>query len=268
MSTEAEKNNDSKARPKVSGMGTVTVDGEVVYEPSMSWSKEVEDAVEGAAQAASAAAGAAASAVEGAAQTVHARPVDPDPGNDWYAKAYAYYPKKGAIWFGVALVVIGALLLLDRAAALFPELSMVFGGVSLWRFWPVLVIIGGIAVAFSPDWSPTKPERKGSLTAGHFFDGLSTATIGLVLLGCSLKLVSWSVWLAALSYWPVLLVIGGLSILSSALKTDWFRVIGSVIFILTLIAVACSVWLGPLPLPEPFDALAQIGSYRGFIFWD
>jgi len=261
MSAEPEVHSTPSSKPEVSGIGTVTVDGELVYEPGMSWKDEKGSA-----------------STPGAASTsattpITARPVDPQPGSPkppsgWSSSEYANYPKRGAIWFGITLVVIGAFLLIDRSTAIFPELRMVFGNVSLWHYWPILVIIGGIAIAFSPDWSPSNPDRRGRLSPAHFFDGLSTAVIGLVLLGCSIGLVSWGVWLAALSYWPILLVVGGLSILSTALKTDWFRVLGSILFILTLVAVAASVWRGPLPLPAPFDALAEIGSYRGFFFWN
>jgi hypothetical protein len=84
-----------------------------------------------------------------------------------------------------------------------------------------------------------------------------------VLLGNSLGFVAWSSWFAMLSYWPLLLVIAGLAILSHGLKSEWFSVIAYVLSIIALIAVAASMWIGPLPLAEPFASLAELGSYRG-----
>ena len=267
MST-ADSNKDAtpKAGPKVSGVGTVTVDGEVVYEPGQSWAAEVESAVKSAVDAVDGAVSSANEAAQGAAESVHARPVDPASSDSDYV-AYVHYPKRGAIWLGVVLVILGALLLLDRSIVLFPELRSVFGDFSLWRFWPVLVIIGGIATAFFPGKDPANPRVWKPMTIGQFFDGMSLAVVGLVLLGCSLGFVSWFMWLAALSYWPILLVTGGLSILSGALRTDWFKALGSVIFMVTLLAVAASEWTAVVPLVEPFDTLAQLGSFRGFFTW-
>jgi len=61
----------------------------------------------------------------------------------------------------------------------------------------------------------------------------------------------------------LILVIIGLSVLSYALKTQWFSVAAYLLSILTLLAVASSMWTGQAPLAEPFATLAEFGSFRG-----
>jgi hypothetical protein len=290
MSDSSNKNQSASSHepqaPEVHGIGTVKVDGETVYDPATTFTK---DASEGAGAFASEASNFADEVVNGVREvakevedTVRSSFEDtsqPKDGDSYKGSGYAYhYPdestgkptdapwaktNKWAIWFGVVLVTLGTLIFLDMLSGVIPALENIFGGYSIWRFWPVLIIVGGLALAFSPATESPNPRRNGSLSLARFFEGLFTSTVGAVLLACSLGFVSWAMWPAMLSYWPLLLVMAGLAILSRGLKTEWFSVISYVISILILVAVASSMWIGCLPLSEPFASLAEIGSYRG-----
>jgi len=144
-----------------------------------------------------------------------------------------------------------------------PALENIFGGYSFWRFWPLLIVFSGLAIAFSPTKDSPDPRIKDNLSILRFSEGMFVSTIGLVLLGNSLALVSWFSWLAMLSFWPLILVIIGLSVLSYGMKTQWFSVAAYILAIITLVAVASSMWMGQAPLIEPFATLAEFGSFRG-----
>lgn len=50
----------------------------------------------------------------------------------------AHHPRRGGIWFGIVLVIIGALLLASQFAP----------GLDLWRLWPLIIVIIGIRILF------------------------------------------------------------------------------------------------------------------------
>ncbi|MCL2379737.1 MAG: DUF5668 domain-containing protein [Coriobacteriia bacterium] len=248
---------------KVSGIGTVTVDGEVVYDPSMSF----------------------ASGDDAETKTAPAHPINNDSANastgggvkagTGYQYAYSHnYPKNDAVdshsaksrinkwylWLGVILIVLGVLLFLDLISNVIPTMSHIFGGYSFWQFWPLLIVIGGIATAFSPASDSPNPRLHGKISPSQFFGGLSTIVLGLVLLTNSLGFVYWMMWLDMLRLWPLILIVVGLSILSHALKTEWFSVFASVLSIVILTAVASSMWTAePSTLVEPFASLGELG---------
>jgi phage shock protein C len=57
------------------------------------------------------------------------------PGGSWQRPRR---PRRGGVWFGIILVVIGALLL---AAEFAP-------GLDLWRLWPLVIVLVGIRLLF------------------------------------------------------------------------------------------------------------------------
>jgi len=254
--------------PPVSGLGTVSVDGKRVYDAGDTFrdiGREIDEAVSGAVDASTKAATAAYQAQYNTADSgAHANTQNahyPDP-NTKSASSWAPFNKAG-IWIGVILVTFGTLIFLDMLSDSVPALANLFGGYSFWRFWPLLIVFGGLALAFSPAKDSPDPRHNGRLSFLRFWEGLFTSTIGLVLLGASLNLVSWLVWPALLSFWPLLLVMGGLALLSYGLKTDWFSILSYIMSIIVLLAVASSMWTGTAPLIEPFASLAQFGAFRG-----
>ena len=249
---------DTSDSPKIKGVGTASVNGETIYDGVSNFSDKVSAEVDSAHASA-----------KGATE------------NSGGAKNYGYhYPgqqkvqtakdsraSKGfaswGIWVGVILVSLGSLIFLDMLSSTVPALENIFGGYSFWSFWPILIIFGGLAMAFSPTSESPDPKKLGKMSALRFLEGMFYSTIGIVLLGNSLGYVAWGSWLAMLSFWPILLVVGGLAILSYGLKTQWFSVLAFALSIFILLAVAASMWIGPHALAEPLSTLAQIGSFRG-----
>ncbi|MCL2437737.1 MAG: DUF5668 domain-containing protein [Coriobacteriia bacterium] len=265
----SDSNNKQKTAefPEVSGLGSVRVDGKEADVIGTTFKADVDytgaDRTHGSAQ----------QKAKGTPDSIHdavQEVVDVAVGST-KAATEAHFPKvsswshvnKWGIWVGVILVTLGTLIFLDMLSGVVPALSNVFGGYSFWSFWPLLIIFGGLAMAFSPASDSPNPRRNGNFSPARFTEGLFFMTVGIIFLGNSLGYVAWSFWLAMLSYWPLLLVIAGLAILSHGLKTEWFSVLASLISIVILLAVASSMWIGPAPLIEPFASLAEIGSYRG-----
>ncbi|MCL2402750.1 MAG: DUF5668 domain-containing protein [Coriobacteriia bacterium] len=257
--------------PEASGIGSVKVDGETTEVFGGTFKEGAQQSADSGTASSSATDNKSPfqEAVDTATDTARAATDTAKATKDSFKGGY--YPQvspwskvnKWGIWFGVVLVSLGTLIFLDMLSGVVPALENIFGGYSFWRFWPVLIIFGGLALAFSPASDSPNPKRNGSFSPSRFMEGLFTVTVGIVFLGNSLGYVAWSSWPAMLSYWPLLLVIAGLAILSHGLKTEWFSVLAYLISILTLLAVASSMWIGEAPLIEPFVTLAEIGSYRG-----
>ncbi|MEL7668735.1 MAG: DUF5668 domain-containing protein [Actinomycetota bacterium] len=147
-----------------------------------------------------------------------------------------------ALWGGVALVVLGVLLLVSQ---LMPEMH-------LWRWWPLIVVGVGIRQMFGP--------RRGPWSVRHLGEGLGTVAIGLVLLGQMLGVLRWDVWLNIIRLWPVLLVSLGLEIIGKATRAEWIRFAGSLVVVAALAYGALVLtpgggWppLTPVAGGEPFD---------------
>ena len=66
----------------------------------------------------------------------------PSPPSSWYSSQprppYGRRPRRGGIWFGVVLVVIGLLLLASEFAP----------GLDLWRLWPLVIVLIGVRILF------------------------------------------------------------------------------------------------------------------------
>ena len=246
MSDSDTTKNTAAEQPEISGLGTVSVDGKVVYDPTTSFAGTDQTTKTASFDAAHVTAEAKGAVSESIPAHKNKLPI-----NKW------------GMWLGVILIALGALIFLDVISATLPGLSHIFGGYSFWHFWPLLIIVGGVALAFSPATDSPNPRRNGQISPSQFASGMLTVVIGLVFLGNSLGFVAWGAWLALISYWPILLVVAGLAILSHALKTEWFSVLAYVISIIILLAVASSLWIGQDALIQPFAALAELGSYRG-----
>ena len=249
--------------PEVSGLGSVKVDGKTVYEsgePDVVFVSPFKN--EAGAEAAAAAEKIADSVKQTVEEVAEAAKKAHYPKDGSSSSPWAHLNKWG-IWCGIILITLGTLIFLDMLSGVVPALENVFGGHSFWRFWPLLIVFGGIALAFSPAADSPDPKRNGKMSVNRFAEGMFTMSIGIVLLGCSLGYVTWRMWPALISYWPLLLVIAGLAMLSHGFKTEWFSVLAYVLAIVILLAVAASMWIGATPLAEPFASLAELGSYRG-----
>ena len=122
----------------------------------------------------------------------------------------------GAVWWGIVLIGIGAVLLANQFVP----------GIQLWRYWPVIVIAVGIRGMF------------GSST-GHWSlkvaaEGLVVVAIGLVFLGQMLGYLAWDVWFNIFRLWPVLIVSLGLEIIGSGMRADWLRALSSLVVVAAL----------------------------------
>ena len=138
--------------------------------------------------------------------------------------------RHGGMAFGIALVFIGAVLLAAQFAP----------GVSIWALWPIFILAAGAVQAVTPDeegWS-----------VNRFFDGLVTIAIGLVLLGCTLGYLPWSIWWRILWLWPVLLISAGIGIIGRAIHQRWLGAVGSMLVIAALAWAALSTYQqAPMP---------------------
>jgi hypothetical protein len=135
------------------------------------------------------------------------------------------YRRRGATFWGVMLIVLGAAFL---AAQFVPD-------VSWWMLWPLIVIVSGVAHALSPGYDD-------GWTVSRVFEGLGTVVIGTVLLGNTTGYVSWTVWLTFLTLWPVLLIALGVSIIGRGVGMPWLRIAARLLVWATL-AVAVYVSL-------------------------
>jgi len=276
--TENSTDSHFPKQPTVSGLGTVKVDGQKVYDTADVINDTLKDAFDGDSASARQAVHDAVNTAEQAAQSAsNAGKVTGDSFgearsaiNDALEDSKDAFKSGGkwGMWVGVALVTLGVFIFIDMLSVQIPAINNIFGGVSFWRWWPLLIVYGGIAVAFSPAKESPNPSRIGTFSVLRLFEGLWTSVLGLILLGNMLFMVSWLVWPAMLSFWPLLLVIIGLTMLSRGLRTEWFSIIAYIISIVIMVAVASSLWIGAAPLTEPFSTLAQLGAFRGMDIWN
>ncbi|MDP2181054.1 MAG: PspC domain-containing protein [Actinomycetota bacterium] len=189
--------------------------------------------------------------------TVVAPPPPPPPTQPGYSPAGDGWRRRrggGGVWFGVVLVIVGALLISGR----FME------GFAWWAMWPLVIVIAGLIQAVTPG--------KEGWGIGRLFDGLTGVAFGLVLLGNTTGFLSWSVWWRIVTMWPVLLIAIGFSVLARGLEQQWMRAIGSLAVIGAIAwAAAVSVsgspvmWYGTMAgdaftVSEPADMGVKEGS--------
>ena len=144
--------------------------------------------------------------------------------------------RTGGITFGVLLVVAGIVLLAVQ----------VVPGASFAQLWPLLVIAVGLVQMLTPDGF-------GSWGGERVADGLGTVLIGVVLLGCTLGYVGWSMWLTLMGLWPVLLVSAGVKLLGKGLGQSWIALIAPVLIWAAVFYAAGTAWggaFGLAPLPD------------------
>ena len=122
-----------------------------------------------------------------------------------------------AIIIGIILVAIGILALVGKVI-----------GVSIWRFWPLALILVGLVEMFTPGKEGWSLQRAGG--------GIVTISIGIVLQSWMLGIVAFSTFLQGfLQFWPVLLVVIGLAVIGSALKKNTIMLLSSLVFSAALI---------------------------------
>lgn len=118
---------------------------------------------------------------------------------------------------GIVLVCIGVLALIGT-----------FVSVSLWRFWPLILVIAGFVVLCTPGKKGWCLARAGN--------AISIITVGFVLQLWTLNLINTYVFFHAFfNLWPVLLIILGLMIIGGATEQSIFKLFGSLIFSLALL---------------------------------
>jgi hypothetical protein len=144
--------------------------------------------------------------------------------------------RNSGIGFGIFLIAIGLIFLAGQ----------VVPGLAWWNLWPLIVVLVGVIQMFTPshrdEWGP---ER--------IMDGLGTVIIGLVLLGNTLGIISWTVWWTFITLWPVLLISLGIGLLGKGLGQSWMRVIAPLLIWLALgyaVAVSFTGVSGFQPMPQ------------------
>jgi len=146
----------------------------------------------------------------------------------------------GAVILGILLVGIGLCALLGR-----------FVHISIWSFWPLVLIITGIIALFTPGKEGWRLERAGN--------GIVLITIGGLLLLSLLGLIPADIWTLVhgmVHLWPVLLVTLGLSILGGALRSSVFSLLGALLLSATL--VFGTWYYGQFDGPVSFDGPGRL----------
>ncbi|HEY5277871.1 MAG TPA: DUF5668 domain-containing protein [Coriobacteriia bacterium] len=145
--------------------------------------------------------------------------------------------RTGGILFGILLVVVGLM-------ALFGGVTSIF---DLLRFWPLLIVFGGIARMVDPH---------GEAFVKRVAEGLGSVAIGLVLLGNTLGYIRWTVWIALASLWPLLVIAIGVELVGRGLHMNWLRALSNVVLILGLAYGVFVLQYAPGAAVFPFGALA------------
>jgi phage shock protein C len=128
----------------------------------------------------------------------------------------------GAVTFGVILIATGLLVLVSNLI-----------DVSFWRFWPLVIVLCGTVMLFTPGRDGWEIARAGR--------GIVLITVGLLLQIWMLRIITFGVFvLVFLNLWPVLLVLAGISIIAGARKSGALKLVGSLVLSLTLIL---GVWV-------------------------
>jgi hypothetical protein len=147
--------------------------------------------------------------------------------------------RNGGIWAGVFLIAIGLVFLAGQ----------VIPGLAWWNMWPLIVVLVGVIQMFTPN-------SRDEWGVERLMDGLGTVVFGLVLLGNTLGIVSWTVWWVFITLWPVLLVSLGVHLLGRGLQQSWLRALAPVLVWIAL-GYAVSVSLTGATGYRPFPALVR-----------
>jgi len=122
------------------------------------------------------------------------------------------------------VLVIGAVLVGAGVIALLSN----FVHISLWRFWPVVLIVVGVVCLFTPGSRGWSLERAGN--------SIVLVSIGLALLAWMLQIIQTKVLITAFfDLWPVLLVVLGLAIIGGTRKSSIFTLASSLVLSATIV---------------------------------
>jgi phage shock protein C len=156
-----------------------------------------------------------------------------DPSSQTGTAKRPWYSIRTSVMLGILLVGVGLLALLGT-----------FLDISIWRFWPMIIVVMGFVMLCTPGphgWSLSR--------AGH---AILTITVGFALQLWMLGIIASNVFLLTfLSLWPILLVVVGLSIIGGATRQSVFGLFGS---LLVSAALLLGIWsFGQISIPLRFD---------------
>jgi hypothetical protein len=118
---------------------------------------------------------------------------------------------------GAVFIGVGILTLLSN-----------FIHISIWRFWPVVLIVVGLVCLFTPGQRGWSLRRAGN--------AIALICVGLALLAWMLQIIHTRVLVAAfLNLWPMLLVVIGLAIIGEARKSSVISLASSLVLSATII---------------------------------
>lgn len=121
---------------------------------------------------------------------------------------------KALLWIGFILLGIG----LSALLGYFIE------GMAAWRFWPLVIVIIGIGQMVIP----AEPGRR----MRRFVGGATTFCLGVMLLLMSLDILRFAtLWNMVVYLWPLLVVMGGFSLIGAATKSWVWALAGGVCFV-------------------------------------
>ena len=122
------------------------------------------------------------------------------------------------------VLVVGALLIGVGVITLLSN----FVHISLWRFWPVVLVVVGVVCLFTPSSKGWSLARAGN--------SIVLIAVGLALLAWMFQIIQTRVFIAAfLDLWPILLVVLGLSIIGGARKSSIFSLASSLLLASTIV---------------------------------
>lgn len=125
--------------------------------------------------------------------------------------------KSGIIAAGAILIGIGVIALLCN-----------FIHVSIWRFWPLILVVVGLVHLFSRGPRGWSLERAGS--------AIVLITVGFALLLWMLQIVQTRAFVAAfVNLWPALLIVAGLTVIGGAKGSSVITLCGSLVFSATIL---------------------------------
>jgi hypothetical protein len=156
--------------------------------------------------------------------------------------------RNSGIGFGIFLIAIGLIFLAGQ----------VVPGLAWWNLWPLIVVLAGVIQMFTP-------SHRDEWGAERIMDGLGTVIIGLVLLGNTLGIVSWTVWWTFITLWPVLIISLGIGLLGKGLGQSWMRTLAPLLIWAALayaVAVSFTGANGFQPIPQFARPVATGESFQ------